>query len=193
MFFFLFVCLYDKNKIARWLVVSPIYPTLLTTVRINARNEYKNGGYLYFKNSLIIHKPIDLSMVDKTSRAVVLKPDKTSSLLVCGVQRFSRMLSSNVHKSIIAVNSLDTRFSRNVFEAVQKPRSMCFILSKTTRLRLVVLNPDKTLLLVFYTLHQNKTKKKTVFHRARSSSFSFSFLSILPTYQKSLSWIINLL
>ena len=46
------------------------------------------------------------------------------------------------------MNSLDTRFSRNVFEAVQKTRSTCFIASKTTRLHLVVLNPDKTLLLV---------------------------------------------
>ena len=74
-------------------------------------------------------------MVDKTSRAVVLKPDKTSSFLVC----FSRMLISNVHKSIIVMNSLDTRFSRNVFEAVQKTRSAFYR----------VLNPDKTLLLVF--------------------------------------------
>ena len=88
-------------------------------------------------------------MVDETSRAVVLKPDETSSLLVCGVECFSRMLTSNVHKSIIVMNSLDTRFSRNVFEVVQKTRSTCFIGSKTTRLRLVVLNPDKTLLLVF--------------------------------------------
>ena len=53
------------------------------------------------------------------------------------------MLISNVHKSIIVMNSLDTRFSKNVFEAVQKTRSMCFIGSKTTRLRLVVLNPIK--------------------------------------------------
>ena len=42
----------------------------------------------------------------------------------------------NVHKSIIAMNSIDTRFSRNVFEVVQKTRSTCF-------------KPDKTLLLVF--------------------------------------------
>ena len=82
-------------------------------------------------------------MIDKTSRAVVLKHDETSSLLVCGVQCFSRMLISNVHKSIIVMNSLDTRFSRNVFEAVQKPRSTYFIRSKTTRLRLAVLNPIK--------------------------------------------------
>ena len=47
------------------------------------------------------------------------------------------------------MNSLDTRFSRNAFEAVQKTRSTCFIGSQTTRWRLVVLNPDKTLLLVF--------------------------------------------
>ena len=47
------------------------------------------------------------------------------------------------------MNSLSTRFSRNVFEAVQKTRNTCFIGSKTTGLRLVVLNPDKTLLLVF--------------------------------------------
>ena len=33
---------------------------------------------------------------------------------------FSHMLISNVHKSIIVMNSLDTRFSKNVFEAVQK-------------------------------------------------------------------------
>ena len=59
------------------------------------------------------------------------------------------MLIYNVHKSIIVMNSLDTRFSRNVFETVQKTRSTCFIGSKTTQLRLVVLNPDKTLLLVF--------------------------------------------
>ena len=39
------------------------------------------------------------------------------------------------------MNSIDTRFSRNVLAAVQKTRSMCFIWSKTTRLRLVVLNP----------------------------------------------------
>ena len=48
---------------------------------------------------------------------------------------FPRMLISNVHKSIIVMNSIDTRFSRNVFEAVQKTRSTCFIGSKTTRLR----------------------------------------------------------
>ena len=59
-------------------------------------------------------------MVDKTSRVTVLKPDKTSSLLVCGVQRFSRMLISNVHKSIIVINSLDRRFPRKAFKAVQK-------------------------------------------------------------------------
>ena len=53
------------------------------------------------------------------------------------------MLISNVHKSIIVMNSLDTRFSKNVFEAVQKTRSTCFIGSKTTRLRLVVLTPIK--------------------------------------------------
>ena len=90
-------------------------------------------------------------MVDNTSRAVTLYRS-TSSLLVCGVlsaektllismRCFSRMLISNVHKSIIVMNSIDTRFSRNVFEAVQKPRSTSFIGSKT--------KPDKTLLLVF--------------------------------------------
>ena len=39
--------------------------------------------------------------------------------------------------------------SRNVFEAVQKTRSTCFIGSKTIRPRFVVLSPDKTLLLEF--------------------------------------------
>ena len=36
------------------------------------------------------------------------------------------MLISNIHKSIIVMNSLDTRFSRNVFEAIQKTRRLCF-------------------------------------------------------------------
>ena len=50
------------------------------------------------------------------------------------------MQISNIHESIIVVKSIDTRFFRNVFEAVQKTRSTCFIGSKTTQLRLVVLN-----------------------------------------------------
>ena len=62
---------------------------------------------------------------------------------------FSRMLISNVHKSTIVMNSLNTRFSKNVFEAVQKTRSMCFIGSKTTRLCLVVLNRIKHSCLFF--------------------------------------------
>ena len=41
------------------------------------------------------------------------------------------------------MNSLDARFSKNVFEAIQKTCSMCFIGLKTTRLGLVVLNPIK--------------------------------------------------
>ena len=53
------------------------------------------------------------------------------------------MQISNIHESIIVMKSIDTRFFRNVFEAVQNTRSKCFIESKTTRLRLVVLNPIK--------------------------------------------------
>ena len=67
----------------------------------------------------------------------------------CGVKCFFCMLIPKVHKSIIVMNFLDTHFSRNVFEAVQKTRSTCFIGSKTTWLHLVVLNPVKTLLLMF--------------------------------------------
>ena len=59
------------------------------------------------------------------------------------------MQISKIHESIIGMKSIDTRFFKNVFAAVQKTRSTCFIGSKTTRLRFVVLNPDKTLLLVF--------------------------------------------
>ena len=51
-------------------------------------------------------------MVDKTSRAVVFKPDKTSSYKYVVFKVFSY---ANIHKSIIVMNSLDTRFSRNVF------------------------------------------------------------------------------
>ena len=50
------------------------------------------------------------------------------------------MLIFNVHKSLIVMKNLDTRFSRNVFEAIQKISQHVFH---------QVLNPDKTLLLVF--------------------------------------------
>ena len=53
------------------------------------------------------------------------------------------MQISNIHESIIVMKSIDTRFFTNVFEAVQKTRSTCFIGSKTTWLRLVVSNPIK--------------------------------------------------
>ena len=53
------------------------------------------------------------------------------------------MQISNIHESIIVMKSIATRFFRNVFEAVQKSRSTCFIGSKTNRLRLMVLNPIK--------------------------------------------------
>ena len=38
----------------------------------------------------------------------------------------------NIHGSIIVMKSIDTRFFRNVFEAVDNTRSTCFIGSKTT-------------------------------------------------------------
>ena len=50
------------------------------------------------------------------------------------------MLISSPHNLNLCSDSQDTRFLWNVFEAVQKTRSTCFIGSKTTRLRLVALN-----------------------------------------------------
>ena len=47
------------------------------------------------------------------------------------------MIISNVHKSVIVINSIETLF-RNVFET---RRSTCFIGSKITRRRLVILHP----------------------------------------------------
>ena len=44
-----------------------------------------------------------------------------------------------VHESVIIMNSIDARFSRNIYEVAQKPRSTYFIGAKTTRLRLMVL------------------------------------------------------
>ena len=49
------------------------------------------------------------------------------------------MLIYKVHESVIIMNSIGTRFSRNIFDVAQKPRSMYFIGAKTTRLRLMVL------------------------------------------------------
>ena len=79
------------------------------------------------------------------------------------------MLISNVHKSIIAMNSLDARFSKNVFEAV-KTSSTCFMRSKITRLRLVVLNPIKTLLLV-KVLRPRETLGETLFKVSEATLF----------------------
>ena len=53
------------------------------------------------------------------------------------------MQISNIHERIIVMKPIDTRFFKNVFEAVQRTRSTCFNGSKATRLRLVVLNPIK--------------------------------------------------
>ena len=86
---------------------------------------------------------------------------------------FSSSLISNVHKSIIVMNSLDTRFSRNVFKAVQKTCTTCFIGSKTTWLRLVVLNPGKTLLLMFYHYLKSDSPELTVFIINRIPSHLF--------------------
>ena len=53
---------------------------------------------------------------------------------------FQRSQKHNCYELYI---SIDTRFFRNVFEAVQKTCSTCFIRSETTLLRLVVLNQMK--------------------------------------------------
>ena len=53
------------------------------------------------------------------------------------------MLISSPHNLNLCSDSQDTRFLWNVFEAVQKTRSTCFIGFKNTRLRLVFLNPIK--------------------------------------------------
>ena len=72
------------------------------------------------------------------------------------------------------MNSIDKRFSRNVFEAVQKPRITCFIGSKTTR-RLVVLKLDKTAARVL-----NITKKLTKMHRKviKTSNLAYTMLLV---------------
>ena len=56
---------------------------------------------------------------------------------------------SNVHKSIIVMNSLDIRFSKNVFEAVQKNSQHVFYRVKNHSATPRGFKPDKTLLLVF--------------------------------------------
>ena len=53
------------------------------------------------------------------------------------------MLISSPHNLNLCSGSQETCFLKNVFEAVHETRSTCFIGSKTTRLRLVVLNPIK--------------------------------------------------
>ena len=41
---------------------------------------------------------------------------------------------SNVHKRVIVINSIETRFSRKVFEVVQQTRWSCFIKNTPARL-----------------------------------------------------------
>ena len=53
------------------------------------------------------------------------------------------MLISSPHKLNLCSDSQETCFLRNVFEAVQNTNHTSFIGSKTTRLRLMVLNPIK--------------------------------------------------
>ena len=65
------------------------------------------------------------------------------------------MLLSNVHKSKIVMNSLDTRFSKNVFEAIQKNSQHVFYRVKNHSAMPRGFKPDKTLLLVCETLHKN--------------------------------------
>ena len=48
------------------------------------------------------------------------------------------MLISNIHKSIIVMNSLDTRFSKNVFEAVQKNSQLVFYWVKKLSARVLL-------------------------------------------------------
>ena len=58
------------------------------------------------------------------------------------------MQISNIHESIIVMKSINTRFFRNVFEAVQNTRSI--ILSGLNHSAVPCgFKPDKTLLLVF--------------------------------------------
>ena len=59
------------------------------------------------------------------------------------------MLISNVHKSIIVMNSLDTRFSKNVFEAIKKNSQHVFYQVKNHSATPRGFKPNKTLLLVF--------------------------------------------
>ena len=53
-------------------------------------------------------------MVDKTSSAVVLKPDKTSFLLVCGVLCFSRM------PTIYEMISLSSRSAQKISKVTRE-------------------------------------------------------------------------
>ena len=56
---------------------------------------------------------------------------------------FSCMLIFSPHNLNLCLESQETRFLWNIFEAVQNTRSTCFIGFKNTRLRLVFLNPIK--------------------------------------------------
>ena len=76
------------------------------------------------------------------------------------------MQISNSHENIIVMNSIDTRFFRNVFEAVQKTQSTYFIGSKPDKPD----KPDKTLLLVFQTLRGVEKNSKR-FCRCNGANF----------------------
>ena len=118
------------------------------------------------------------------------------------------MLISSPHNLNLCSDSQDTRFLWNVFEAVQKTRSTCFIGFKNTRLRLVFLNPIKHCCSCFkqYFIHLRdkieagadlmrtitSIKLRQPFSTRQSKPLQRGKLRGLKKLNKSMSTIINL-
>ena len=90
------------------------------------------------------------------------------------------MLISSPHNLNLCSDFQDTRFLWNVFEAVQKTRSTCFIGFKNTRLRLVFLNPIKHCCSCFkqYIKHSShlRTLEKCRKHSPAARAFHISLV-----------------
>ena len=98
------------------------------------------------------------------------------------------MLISSPHKLNLCLDSQETCFLRNVFEAVQKTRSMSFIGSQTTQLRHVVLNPIKHSSSFFKHYIKCDTRK---YYRYLRKPSTFRIITILQlfTVRCRFSWI----
>ena len=84
-----------------------------------------NSRFLFFSTFLGSRKALEQDAISSSvHRGKVQNTCEIwFSCILIYLKCFSRVLIFNVHKNIIVITSIDTRFSKNAFEAHQKTRS----------------------------------------------------------------------